>query len=159
MPATRRSRTSSGPITKGGQKSLSFNQSKITKPKAEKNKSHPISTKDSLPPTTPIDVGHVSSESAVAAQAAAELDKPEPTPEELRAASITDAQIAKYWRAREAERRTPRVHLEGVSVEERILRLFDMSSQFGVGIGFLYMTLPCLFLFFLYVFDYLIKYI
>jgi DNA polymerase delta subunit 4 len=136
MPATRRSRTSSGPITKGGQKSLSFNQSKITKPQSKDEKKS-ISTKDSLPTTTPIDVGHVSSESAVAAQAAAELDKPEPTPEELRAASITDAQIARYWRAREAERRTPRVHQEGVSVEERILRLFDMSSQFGVGIDFL----------------------
>jgi DNA polymerase delta subunit 4 len=141
MPATRRSRTSSGPITKGGQKSLSFNQSKITKP-SPKDEKKPLSasTKQSFPPTVPIDVGHVSSESAVAAQAAAELDKPEPTPEELRAASITDAQIAKYWKAREAERRTPRVHLEGVSVEERVLRLFDMSSQFGVGIGFLYDT-------------------
>lgn len=136
MPATRRSRTSSGPITKGGQKSLSFNQSKITKPQAnskdEKKKSLPAST---LLPT--VDVGHVSSESAVAAQAAAELNKAEPSPEELRAASITDAQIARYWRAREAERRTPRVHLEGVSVEERILRLFDMSSQYGVCIPFL----------------------
>lgn len=45
---------------------------------------------------------------------------------------MTDAQVKKYWKERERERRAPRVHQEGVSMEEKILRLFDMSSQFGV---------------------------
>jgi len=45
---------------------------------------------------------------------------------------VTDAQIRKYWRERENERTAARVHQEELSVEEKVLRLFDMSSQFGV---------------------------
>jgi DNA polymerase delta subunit 4 len=136
MPPTRRTRTSGGPTAKGGQKALSFNQSKITKPTApsakEKQKEEAISTTAPAPTTASIDVGHVSSEAAVAQQAAAEIAKPAPTPEEIEAEAVTDAQIRRYWKAREAERRTPRVHQEDLGVEEKILRLFDMSSQYGV---------------------------
>lgn len=60
--------------------------------------------------------------------------KRERTAEEERASQVTDAQIRRYWREREAERKAPRVHQEGVSLEEKILRFFDMSSQFGVCI-------------------------
>jgi DNA polymerase delta subunit 4 len=81
-----------------------------------------------------LDVGHVSSEAVVAEQAQVEVEtiKSERTPEEERASKITDAQIKRYWKEREAERKAPRVHQEDVSLEEKILRLFDMSSQFGV---------------------------
>lgn len=48
---------------------------------------------------------------------------------------VTDAQIRRYWRDREAERRAPRVHQEELSVEEKVLRLWDMSSQYGPAIG------------------------
>ncbi|KIN01517.1 hypothetical protein OIDMADRAFT_180319 [Oidiodendron maius Zn] len=136
MPPTRRTRNSGGPITKGGQKALSFNQTKNTKPTAkdlEKEKS--VSSDISPAAPTTIDVGHVSSEAAVAQQAAAEVSKPEPTKEEIEAAGVTDAQIRRYWKAREAERRTPRLHQEGLGVEEKILRLWDMSSQYGPAIG------------------------
>jgi DNA polymerase delta subunit 4 len=131
MPATRRTRNSSGPAAKGSQKILSFGN-KVTKPSApsskDKDKAHTINTKA-------IDVGHVSSEAAVAEQARVEVErsKKERTEEEERASKVTDAQIRRYWKEREAERKAPRVHQEGVSVEERVLRLFDMSSQFGVS--------------------------
>lgn len=61
-----------------------------------------------------------------------ERSKKERTVEEENASKVTDAQIRRYWREREAERKAPRVHQEDVSIEERVLRLFDMSSQFGV---------------------------
>lgn len=56
----------------------------------------------------------------------------------IRAEKVSDAQIKKYWREREGERRTKRVHQEELGVEEKILRLFDMSSQFGVSTPFYY---------------------
>lgn len=52
--------------------------------------------------------------------------------EELRASKVTDAQIKKYWKEKENERRAPRVHQEDLSLEEKVLRLFDISSQYGV---------------------------
>lgn len=134
MPATRRTRTSSGPAAKGSQKTLSFGN-KVTKPAA------PSSTKDKAhtinPKAIDLDVGHVSSEAAVAEQAQVEVKKikGERTPEEERASKVTDAQIKRYWKEREAERKAPRVHQGDVSLEEKILRLFDMSSQFGPCIG------------------------
>ena len=139
MPPTRRTRNSGGPIAKGGQKALSFNQTKNTKPNAKDLEKEKSVSSDILPaaPTT-IDVGHVSSEAAVAQQAAAEVSKPEPTKEEIEAAGVTDAQIRRYWKAREAERRAPRVHQEELTMEEKILRLWDMSSQYGVGFSLLH---------------------
>ena len=72
--------------------------------------------------------------------------------QEIEAKEVDDSAIKKYWRDREAERITPRgnlnrscpqlastnmitVHQEGVTMEEKILRLFDMSSQYGPCIG------------------------
>jgi len=129
MPPARRARTSSGPAAKGAQKTISFG-SKVTKPTSTTSKD-----KTSLSKT--LDIGHVSSEAAVAQQAAVEIErvKKDQSPEELKAEKVTDLQIKKYWREREKERRTPRVHQEGLSVEEKILRLFDMSSQYGPAIG------------------------
>ncbi|PSS22057.1 hypothetical protein M430DRAFT_34066 [Amorphotheca resinae ATCC 22711] len=131
MPATRRARGAS----KTAQRTLGFTHSKSTKPLP--------SSKD-LSPTTPtptpspavVDVGHVSSEAAVAQQAAVEVtrvrESRDRSVEELQAKQVTDAQIRRYWREREAERIAPRVHQQDLSVEEKILRLFDMSSQYGV---------------------------
>jgi DNA polymerase delta subunit 4 len=137
MPPTRRSRTSGGPVAKGNQRALSFSNSKVTK-----NTAAPRAKEDSVPspPTKAIDVGHVTSEAAVAQQAQAEISRSR-TAEEQQALRVTDAQIRRYWKAREAERRTPRVHQEELGVEEKILRLFDMSSQYGVCVPPL--PLPC----------------
>jgi DNA polymerase delta subunit 4 len=132
MPPTRRSRASGGPAAKGAQKTISFGH-KVTKPAPAPTTKE---VKKTAPPPKPleVDVGHVSSEAAVAQQAAVEIERvrQERSPEELRAGKVTDAQIKRYWREREGERRAPRVHQQGLSVEEKILRLFDMSSQYGV---------------------------
>ncbi|RDL37338.1 uncharacterized protein BP5553_04771 [Venustampulla echinocandica] len=144
MPATRRSRVSSGPAAKGSQKTLAFTNSKVTKP------THAPTGKDALlassKPAAPaaveeeaevvdIDVGHTSSEAATAQQTRTELSAKHLSPSHERASAISDAQIKKYWRDREAERKAPRVHQQDLSVEEKVLRLFDMSSQFGPCIG------------------------
>ena len=68
-------------------------------------------------------------------QIATELAKPR-TKEEFEAEKVLAAQINRYWRARETERLAARVHQEDLSIEEKILRLFDMSSQFGVRTSF-----------------------
>jgi DNA polymerase delta subunit 4 len=136
MPPTRRTRTSGGPAPKGSQKTISFGASKSSKAASKDLKASPSPSPFSSTPSK--DIGHTSSEAAVAQQAAVELARvkkeEERTPEEVKAAKVTDAQIKRYWRERENERRTPRVHQESLSVEEKILRLWDMSSQYGVSL-------------------------
>ncbi|KAI1624622.1 DNA polymerase delta, subunit 4 [Exophiala viscosa] len=53
----------------------------------------------------------------------------------LAAEKVTDAQIKKYWRAEEDSRLAPRIHQESLSIHEKILRHFDLSSQYGPCIG------------------------
>jgi DNA polymerase delta subunit 4 len=139
MPPTRRSRVSSGPAAKGSQKTISFaGNSKVTK--STTSTSSKSKDKDNtLASPKPADIssdieptpGHVPSEAAVLSQAKVELEK-EKTEDEKKAEKVTGAQIRKYWRERENERTAARVHQEELNVEEKVLRLFDMSSQFGV---------------------------
>ncbi|KAF2020070.1 hypothetical protein BU24DRAFT_419659 [Aaosphaeria arxii CBS 175.79] len=57
------------------------------------------------------------------------------SPEDDEARRITKAKIEKYWKAKEAERKAPRVHQGTLSTHEKILREFDMSSQYGPCTG------------------------
>ncbi|KAF8864762.1 hypothetical protein BDZ45DRAFT_569284, partial [Acephala macrosclerotiorum] len=134
------SRISSGPAAKGAQKTLSFGGTKITKPSSAKDKTFDKSPLSSSIPSSvpsPADVGHVSSEAAVEQQAKVELSQlaKGKTAEEERASKVSDAQIKRYWRERENERKSRRVHQEDLSLEEKVLRFFDMSSQYGPAIG------------------------
>ena len=52
---------------------------------------------------------------------------------EEKAKKIPETQIRKYWKGKEDERIAPRVHQQGLSVNEKILRHFDLSSQYGVS--------------------------
>ncbi|RVX70725.1 hypothetical protein B0A52_05375 [Exophiala mesophila] len=54
---------------------------------------------------------------------------------EALAEKVTDAQIKKYWKAEEDGRLAPRVHQSHLSMHEKILRHFDLSSQYGPCIG------------------------
>ncbi|KIY04151.1 uncharacterized protein Z520_00843 [Fonsecaea multimorphosa CBS 102226] len=54
---------------------------------------------------------------------------------EIAAEKITDAQLKKYWQAEEDSRLAPRVHQSDLSLHEKILRHFDLSSQYGPCIG------------------------
>ena len=53
--------------------------------------------------------------------------------EELQAEKITTTQINKYWKQLESERKAPRVHQKDLIVSEKVLRYFDVSSQYGVS--------------------------
>lgn len=59
----------------------------------------------------------------------------EKTEAEIKAETLTDSHIDKYWRGIEKERKAPRVHQEGLSVNDKVLRYFDVSSQYGPCIG------------------------
>lgn len=68
--------------------------------------------------------------------------KPEPEPEpvekseaELRAEKIPDRQIDQYWRKLERQRTTKRVHQEDLTLAEKVLRYWDVSSQYGPCVG------------------------
>ncbi|KAK4954215.1 hypothetical protein LTR10_007645 [Elasticomyces elasticus] len=55
--------------------------------------------------------------------------------EQAEARKISDTQIKRYWRQKEEERLAPRVHQEGITVFEKVLREWDMSGQYGPCIG------------------------
>jgi DNA polymerase delta subunit 4 len=149
MPPTRRSRTSSGPAPKGSQKTLSFGNTKSSTPlpKSGKPTPSPLSKAISIKPEESEeeenDVGHITSEAAVQQQAKVEVEAVKRSPEEEKASKVTDAQVKKYWREREAERRSPRVHQGELSVEEKVLRYWDMSSQYGVSAPFVFLFVAC----------------
>ncbi|KAK5081930.1 hypothetical protein LTR70_008620 [Exophiala xenobiotica] len=50
---------------------------------------------------------------------------------EKQAQKISDAQVKKYWKAEEDLRIAPRVHQENVHLHEKILRHFDLCSEYG----------------------------
>ncbi|KAL8693402.1 MAG: hypothetical protein Q9218_001751 [Villophora microphyllina] len=63
---------------------------------------------------------------------------------EEKARKVSDAAVKRYWREREAERKAPRanrftragiVHQQTLSLHEKILRHFDLSSQYGPCVG------------------------
>lgn len=54
-------------------------------------------------------------------------------PQHEQARAISDTQIKRYWRAKEAQRLAPRVHQEDLTIYERVLREWDVSGQFGVS--------------------------
>ncbi|KAH8816261.1 DNA polymerase delta [Xylogone sp. PMI_703] len=159
MPPARRNRTSGGPVARGSQSVLSFGNTKITKPAQAKSTKSKLQSKESTPvpsaspSTTDIhipkeeedigkqqDVGHVTSEAAVLDQAKAEIrelksKKNEKSEIEKKAESMSAAQIRKYWQGIESMRIAKRVHQEDLSTEEKILRYFDVSSQYGPSIG------------------------
>lgn len=67
---------------------------------------------------------------------------------EEKGSRVSDAQVKRYWKSKEDERIAPRVHQRGLSVNEKILRHFDLSSQYGVSqtpvfAGLLHITLFC----------------
>ncbi|KAI2632518.1 DNA polymerase delta, subunit 4-domain-containing protein [Hypomontagnella submonticulosa] len=67
--------------------------------------------------------------------------EPEPEPKaevseaELRAGKISNRQIDQYWRKLERERIAPRVHQSDLTVAEKVLRYWDVSSQYGPCVG------------------------
>ncbi|RYP85591.1 hypothetical protein DL769_000932 [Monosporascus sp. CRB-8-3] len=145
MPSTRRS---SRPA--GRQSTLSFNH-RVTKSSVPKSAKSGAKDLVSTTPTKQSPLGkHVSTadlESEPEPEVKEEekvkdvvpVPAPEPEPEkseaELRAQKITDSQIDQYWQALERERKAPRVHQEDLSLAEKVLRYWDVSSQYGPCVG------------------------
>ncbi|KAI0911029.1 DNA polymerase delta, subunit 4-domain-containing protein [Ustulina deusta] len=142
MPPTRRS--SGGGRPSGKQATLSFNH-RVTKsvPKSVKN------AISSAPAKSPLAKHVTNAEPDVKEEVDTDIEEekvkveePKPvaperekTEAELRADKITDRQISRYWRDIESERRTKRLHQEGLSLAEKILRYWDVSSQYGPCVG------------------------
>lgn len=138
MPTTRRSagaaRGRTGPTK--GQSTISFTN-KVTK-------AVPKDTKSLVTPsnTTKIEVPEKEKPANVHEEEPPvdnkdEEEQPEtvvPISEaEIKARKLTDSHINTYWKGIERERKAPRVHQGGLSVSDRVLRYFDVSSQYGVS--------------------------
>ncbi|DAA73582.1 TPA_exp: putative DNA polymerase delta subunit 4 [Trichophyton benhamiae CBS 112371] len=67
-------------------------------------------------------------------QARAEAALPK-SKEDEQAEALTLKQLHAYWRAEERKRTASRVHQADLSIEEKILRHFDLCSQYGPCIG------------------------
>ncbi|KAF2659204.1 hypothetical protein K491DRAFT_689559 [Lophiostoma macrostomum CBS 122681] len=146
MPPKRRT---SGITPKAQQSTLAFHgtSNKVTKSgaraqNAKKNLTDHSITKKSKPDVFDVDTVDeaepTTAEAAIIEQTkqAVVAQKTISTPEENEARAVSDARIEKYWRKKEKEgRKTPRVHQQDLSLQEKILREFDMCGQFGPCTG------------------------
>ncbi|KAF2143743.1 uncharacterized protein K452DRAFT_357368 [Aplosporella prunicola CBS 121167] len=132
---------------KSQQSTLAFHgaANKVTKPrstpagKGNKSKQDPILSEPVTQTNLKVEADPelsepTTSELAITQQAQKEAAK-EPTKEEQEASRVTIAQIKKYWKAKEALRKAPRVHQEDLTLQEKVLREFDTSGQYGPCIG------------------------
>lgn len=152
MPATRRSTRSAAAKGASGSKqsTLSFNN-RVTKhsvakptgkdlaasakPTAKDAAAAVLTPPPTSPPTEKVEEEQpvVEEEETDEAKAAVQLDEEKRTDVEIQAEKVTDTQIKKYWRDADAARIAKRVHQEDLSVGEKVLRYFDISSQYGVS--------------------------
>lgn len=143
MPATRKSTRGAAARTAAskGQSTLSFNH-KVTKSgTAKSGKASKLSTPTAtkveperqIQTPTSEDVEEI--EAQQPEEAAITQPEVEKSAAELSAEKVTDAQIKRYWKGVEAARISKRVHQEGLSQAEKVLRYFDVSSQYGPCIG------------------------
>lgn len=155
MPTTRSSRSSTG-AGPGKQSTLSFKH-KVTKAikTGKEGYKSPSRAKEYIPEPTPEPVTTTNKakatktpspeeespastddeqlETKVQPPAAAAQDKP--AGPEAQAAEVTDRAIERYWSGIESSRDARAVHkkhAEGLSTGEKVLRYFDVSSQYGV---------------------------
>lgn len=145
MPATRKStRGTAAKGTGGKQSTLSFNNrvSKAGTTKASAKEAAALTPPPSSATNKTVDIKPIS-EGEEEEQLETVTPKPEQDAEvkktveekpyaETHVEKITDAQIKKYWREVEGARIAKRVHQEHLSLAEKVLRHFDISSQYGV---------------------------
>jgi DNA polymerase delta subunit 4 len=147
MPTTRRSSGGRGVVTSGKQSKLSFNNritKSVPKPVKDSVASSPLKKEITREKVEKDDVEDVKTEE----QSVQEVEQPISRPAvaksdaELKAEKVSDAAVQKYWRKLELERMAKRVHQEDLTTSEKVLRYFDVSSQYGVSgsISILYMS-------------------
>jgi DNA polymerase delta subunit 4 len=141
MPPKRRT---SGPASKSQQSTLAFHgaSNKVTKPgaralNAKKNLLTEPAKKDEKPAIADVQVKTedetTTAEAAIIDQTEQVQQQTHRTPEEEEASRITKKRIETYWKKESADIGAPRAHQEDLSLEEKILRKFDMTGQFGVS--------------------------
>ncbi|USP75948.1 dna polymerase delta subunit 4 [Curvularia clavata] len=130
--------------TKSHQSTLAFHgtSNKVTKSgvkaQAVKKSNLEKKLKDATPEILGLTVAEpTTTEAAIIDQTEQEIQaqQVESSPEEEQARRISDAAIKKYWAAKEKQREAPRVHQQGLSLEDKILREFDMSAHYGPCTG------------------------
>lgn len=143
MPATRKSTRGAAARAAASkqQSTLSFNH-KVTKSgtaKSGKSSQLPTPTATKVEPEPQIQTPTSEDVEEFEAQQPEEALVAQPEAEksaaELQAEKVTDAQIKRYWKGVEAARISKRVHQEDLSQAEKVLRYFDVSSQYGPCIG------------------------
>jgi DNA polymerase delta subunit 4 len=143
MPPKRRS---TGPAGKSQQSTLAFHgaSNRVVKPgtraaNAKKNLLTKSTKKEEKPIVEDVQVIDVdeptTAEAAIIVQTEQVQQQTQSTPEEDEAKRITKKRIETYWKNQISESKAPRAHQEGLSLEEKILRKFDMSGQYGVSVS------------------------
>ncbi|CRG83889.1 DNA polymerase delta subunit 4 [Talaromyces islandicus] len=137
MPPRRTTGRATG-RTAGQQSTLSFSNSRVTKPTATapgKQIKETIANAPHVVPVVTTPEPPVADDTVVVPEKEKdELDEAQ-TDEDSRALKVTESALRNYWAEEERRRSAPRVHQKDLSVDEKILRHFDLSSQYGPCIG------------------------
>jgi len=142
MPATRKSSRLSSGAAAAKQSTLSFN-TRVTKsvPKSAKDaaisKPSTLSKEIVVEPETK-DEKEAVEDIPVAKVEETEIDVPERTDVELKAEKVSAKEIERYWSKIDEARIakvTHKKHTAGLTTGEKVLRYFDVSSQYGPCIG------------------------
>ncbi|KAJ5611226.1 DNA polymerase delta subunit 4 [Penicillium lagena] len=140
MPPRRRG----GASAPDAQRTLSFGaQSRVSKPTTAAQKAKnldSVKATSAIPelqklPEAPAEPSQpLVTELAVRQQAAKAIQEPR-SEEDKRALKLRKQDLQRYWKKEEQNRKAPRVHQQGLDLDEQILRHFDLSSQYGPCIG------------------------
>lgn len=149
-PMAGRSASAKAKAQQAAQSKLSFRSTKATgasqkdvkdEPPVKKPRVSDIHEEDVVAEVTSPETGvEAPVQEQVEIQAAPEINEEEEEEEEEEefwgeARKVKDAQIKRYWQAKEAARLAPRVHQKDLSLWEKVLREFDVSSKYGPSIG------------------------
>ncbi|KAJ4352451.1 uncharacterized protein N0V89_007799 [Didymosphaeria variabile] len=142
MPPKRRS---TGATAKSNQSTLAFHgaSNKVTKAgaratNAKKNLLSESTKKDEKPEVVDVKVeveeAPTTAEAAIIEQTEQAQEQAQSTPEEDEARLVKPKQLQTYWKKQNTGS-APRYHQDDLSLEEKILRKFDMTGQFGPCVG------------------------
>ncbi|KAL1597962.1 hypothetical protein SLS60_008450 [Paraconiothyrium brasiliense] len=143
MPPKRRS---TGATAKSNQSTLAFHgaSNKVTKPgaratNAKKNLLTESAKKDENPEVVDVKVkveeeAPTTAEAAIIEQTEQAQEQAQSTPEEDEARLVQPKQLQAYWK-KQNHGSAPRYHQDDLSLEEKILRKFDMTGEFGPCVG------------------------
>ena len=143
MPPKRRS---TGATAKSTQSTLAFHgtSNKVTKPGARTVNAKKNLLSESVKTNEKPEVANVeieeeeeedtptTAEAVIIKQAEQVQEQTQSTPEEIEARQVKPKQLQAYWKKLNTGS-ARRYHQEDLSLEEKILRKFDMTAQFGVS--------------------------